>query len=112
MSGLGGVSVVNVRTGKVLKFISTPTLFPHARDLNLGPVALNARGTRAYVVNSTFPDAPARGSLRVISTRGYRLGALVRTGIEPVDVTVSPRRGTVYVANYGSGSVSAVQLHS
>jgi hypothetical protein len=110
VSGLGGVSVVNVRTGKVLKFISTPTLFPHARNLNLGPLALNASGTQAYVVNSTFPDEPARGSLRVIATRGYRLGTEVSTGIEPVDVTVG--RGTVYVANYGSRSVSAVRLRS
>ena len=111
VSGLGGVSVLNARTGKVLKFMSTPTLFPHARNLNLGPLALNPRGTTAYVVNSTFPDEPARGSLRVISTRGYRLGTEVSTGIEPVDVTVGPRRNTVYVANYGSGSVSAIRLH-
>ena len=110
VSGLGGVSVVNARTGKVLRFISASTLFPHARDLNLGPLALNARGTTAYVVNSTFPDQPRRGSLRVIATHGYRLGAQVRTEIEPVDVTVGPRRGTAYVTNYGSGSVSAVRL--
>ena len=70
---------------------------------------LSSRGTRAYIVNSTFPDEPQRGSLRVISTRGYGLGALVRTGIEPVGVTVG-QRGTVYVANYGSKSVSAIRV--
>ena len=62
-------------------------------------------------MNSTFPDTPARGSLRVIATRGYRLGAQVWTGIEPVGVTVG-RRADVYVANYGSGSVSSIRLRN
>ena len=109
VSGLGGVSVLNVHSGKVLRFIPAPRLFPNAHDLNLGPLVLNGRGTRAYIVNSTFPDDPQRGSLRAITTRGYGLGALVRTGIEPVGVAVG-QRGTVYVANYGSKSVSAVRF--
>jgi hypothetical protein len=109
VSGLGGVSVVNVRNGEVLKFISAPRLFPNAQNLNLGPLVLNGRGTRAYVVNSTFPDEPGRGALRVITTRGYRLGARVAMGIEPVDVAVG-LRGTVYVANYGSRSVTSIRF--
>ncbi len=60
-------------------------------------------------MNSTFPDAPARGSLRVIDTRGYGIGASVGTGTEPVGVAAGPH-GTVYVANYGSRTVSAVRF--
>lgn len=110
VSGLGGVSVVNARSGRILHFFPSPQLFPRSQDVNLGPLVLNRAGTRAYVVNSTFPDAPAHGSVRVIDTRGYHIGANVRTGIEPVGVTAGPQRSTVYVANYGSHSVSAVRF--
>ena len=92
VSGLGGVSVVNVQNGQGAEVHLDPHAVPHARDLNLGPVALNARGTTAYVVNSTFPDEPARGSLRVIATRGYRLGARSARGSSRTSRSDAARR--------------------
>jgi DNA-binding beta-propeller fold protein YncE len=109
VSGLGGVSVVNVRTGALLHFMPAPALFPRSSNLNLGPLTLNGRGTRAYVVNTTFPDHPGRGALRVIRTRDYRIAGAAGTGIEPASVTAGPR-GTAYVANYGSGTVSQMRI--
>ena len=94
-------------------------LFPHAPDLNAGPIAVAADGTKALVVNATFPDTPARGSVAVLDTRTLRVTRRVATGTEPVGLAVDPARNQAYVAELpgrhrqpGSGSATRARACS
>jgi YVTN family beta-propeller protein len=106
VSGLGGVSVVNVASGKLLAFVPITRIFPHAADLNAGPLALNSSGTAALVLNSTFPDNPARGTVAVINTRTLRVTSRIRVGTEPTGLAIDGRRNTAYVTNFQDDTVS------
>ena len=106
VSGPGGVSEVAVPTGKVLAFVPAPALFRHVQDLNPGEVALNRAGTALLVVNSTFPDTPARGRVSVLDTRTLKVRRLIPLGTEPQGIAVDLKRGTTYVTNYLDDTVS------
>jgi YVTN family beta-propeller protein len=92
VSGLGGVSVVNVASGKLLAFVPITRIFPPAADLNAGPLALNSSGTAALVLNSTFPDNPASGTVAVINTRTLRVTSRIRVGTEPTGGQAAQQR--------------------
>ena len=104
--GLAGVAVIDRSTGKELTMLPITRLFPRTRDLNAGPIAMAADGAEALVVNATFPDTPARGSVAVLDTRTLRVTRRVATGTEPVGLAVDPARDQVYVANYADDTVS------
>ena len=106
VSGLGGVSVVSVASGKLLAFVPIARIFPHAADLNAGPLALNSSGTSALVLNSTFPDNPARGTVAVINTRTLRVTSRIRVGTEPTGLAIDGKRNTAYVTNFQDDTVS------
>ncbi|MET0693963.1 MAG: YncE family protein [Propionibacteriaceae bacterium] len=106
VAGLGGISIVNVKTGKTVKFLPILKVFPNSDGPNTGPVTFNAKGTKAFVVDSTFPDEPERGTVSVVNTKTYRVGAQIRTGIEPVGMAVDAKRNTAYVANYAEDTVT------
>ena len=106
VSGLGGVSVVNVASGKLLAFVPITRIFPRAADLNAGPVALNSSGTAALVVNSTFPDNPARGTVAVVNTRTLRVMSRIRVGTEPTGLAIDGKHNTAYVTNFQDDTVS------
>jgi DNA-binding beta-propeller fold protein YncE len=106
VSGPGGISEVSVQTGKILAFVPTPRLFPHVQDLNLGEIALNKAGTALLAVNSTFPDAPAKGQLSVLDTRTLKVGRVIPLGTEPQGIALDQKRGTTYVTNYMDDTVS------
>jgi YVTN family beta-propeller protein len=106
VSGLGGVSVVDVASGKLLAFVPITRIFPHAADLNAGPVALNKSGTAALVVNSTFPDNPARGTVAVLNTRTLRVTSRIRVGTEPIGLAIDGKHSKAYVTNFQDDTVS------
>ena len=106
VSGLGGVSVVSVKTGKQVGFIPAPTLFPGPAPINMGDITIAAGGRIAMVVNSTFPDAPAAGSVSVLGTRHLKVRRVIRLGTEPEGIAVDRRRATTYVTNYMDDTVS------
>jgi YVTN family beta-propeller protein len=106
VSGLGGVSVVNVATGKVVAFVPVTKIFPHVTDINAGPVALNNTGTAALVVNSTFPDNPARGTVAVLNTRTLKVTAQIKVGTEPTGLAIDRARNTAYLTNFQDDTVS------
>lgn len=110
VAGLGGVSVVDVSSGKVTRFLPAAQLFPATSDLDIGAVALDATSTRAYVVNSTFPDNPAPGQVRTIDAKNYRLGTLLTTGTEPVSLTVDPRNQVAYTTNYAANTLTVLDI--
>ena len=104
--GLAGVAVIDRSTGHELTLLPITRLFPRTRDLNAGPIAMAADGAEALVVNATFPDTPARGSVAVLDTRTLRVTRRVATGTEPVGLAVDPARDQVYVANYADDTIS------
>jgi DNA-binding beta-propeller fold protein YncE len=108
--GLGGMSVVNVATGKVLSFIPVTTIFPASTAPNAGPVALTRSGQYALAVDSTVPDNPARGTVAVISARTLKVVSRVSVGTEPTGLAIDYQRQTAYVTNYEDDTVSYFQI--
>lgn len=106
VSGLGGVSVINTASGKVVHFVPITSIFPHVSSLGAGPVALNNSGTAALVVNSTSPDNPGRGSVAVLSTRTLRVTSQIPLGNEPLGMAIDRQRNITYVTNFQDDTVS------
>jgi YVTN family beta-propeller protein len=104
--GLGGVTVVDVATGKLLAFVPMSRLFPNAAAPNAGPVALNNSGTLALLVNSTFPDNPGIGTVSVLNTRTLKVQASIKVGTEPTAMAIDRKRNTTYITNYEDDTVS------
>jgi DNA-binding beta-propeller fold protein YncE len=110
VSGLGGVAVVSRASGKTVKFLPITRIFPNNPNLNMGPVKLNRTGTIALVVNSTFPDNPQPGSVRVIKTKTYKLGENIPMGTEPIGLAIDQVRNTAYVTNFADDTVTYFQV--
>lgn len=104
VSGLGGLSEVDTRTGDTVFFAAALDLFPGGP--NMGAVALNTAGTAVMVVDSTFPSAPAQGSVAILDTRTREGLELIELGTEPQGMAVDTTNGQVYVTNYRDDTVS------
>jgi YVTN family beta-propeller protein len=104
IAGLGGVTEVSAGTGRTIRFIPAPSIF--AGFPNIGSIALTGSGHYALVQNSTFPDAPGRGTVALISTRTYRVVWRTPVGIEPIGIAVDTVRSTAYVPNYADDTLS------
>ena len=106
VSGLAGVSVIDVASGKLLAFVPILRIFPQSKGPNAGPIALNNSGTAALVVNSTFPDNPERGTVAVLNTRTLRVMSQIRVGTEPIGMAIDRKHNTTYVTNFQDDTVS------
>jgi YVTN family beta-propeller protein len=107
VSGLGGVDVVNVHTGAVVKYLSDQNLFPGAVKnftLDMGDIAVTPNGRYAMVLNQTFPNTPVRGSVTVIDTTTFKVVNRMELGMEPVRFAIAGSK--TYVANYADDTVS------
>ncbi len=109
VTGLGGLTSVQVRTARTQWFMSAPRLFPHAGGINTGPVAVGPRGT-LMVVNSTFPDSPRRGTVTVLERSTRAIVSRTRLGVEPTSLAVDAMGRQALFTNYGGASVSYVPL--
>ena len=49
---------------------------------------------------------PSRIEWCTFFSRTYRLGAQIPTGVDPLDVAIDHKRGTAYIANYGSNTLT------
>jgi YVTN family beta-propeller protein len=105
VAGLGGVSVVDVVSGRTVKFLPILSLFT-SDGPNMGPVALTGSGRQALVVDSTFPDEPGPGTVTVVDTRTFKVLEHVRTGMEPVGLAVDAKRRTAFATNYADDTLS------
>jgi YVTN family beta-propeller protein len=110
VSGLGGVSVINVATSKVVAFVPITTIFPHVSNLNAGPITINNSGTEALVVNSTNVDHPGRGTVALLNTRTRKVTARIKVGTEPTGMVIDRKRSTAYVTNFQDDTVSYFQV--
>lgn len=97
VAGPGGVAALSATTGKVLGFVPSGSIF--SGPINTGAVALTPANSYAVVENSTFPDAPMRGTIALISTRSFKVAGRVRVGVEPIGLAIDPRTSTAYVPN-------------
>lgn len=104
--GLGGVSVVSVKTGELLAFVPLPRLFPREENLNPGSIALPPGGKVALIVNSTYPDSPAQGAVAVLGIKKLKVRRHIDLGTEPQGMAIDARRDTTYVTNYGDDTLS------
>lgn len=106
VAGLGGIAVVNSSSGKTVTVLPIGKVFPDSDAPNMGPIAFNDSGSRLLVVDSTFPDAPGRGSVSVVDTRRYRVTSQVATGVEPEGLAMDNERHVAYVADYADDTVT------
>lgn len=105
IAGLGGISVVDTKTGKTLKFVSITKLFS-ADGPNMGSVALTGSGRYALVENSTFPDVPQTGEIAMLDTKTYKVVTRIATGVEPEALAIDTKRNVAYVPNYADNTVT------
>lgn len=101
VAGIGGLSIVNTRTGRTTRTRTTNGIFP--RGANLGSVALTADGKQALIENSAWAGP---GSICALSTRTIRTRWCVRTGRQPEGFAVDQRRRVAYVPDYADDQVT------
>jgi YVTN family beta-propeller protein len=92
--GAGGVAVLDLGSGRVVKTI--PTGF-HAQG-----ITTNSAGTAIYAVNSDG------NNVSQIDPSSDQVVATIRVEGGPVTGAVSPNGGHLYVTNYTSGTVSVI----
>jgi DNA-binding beta-propeller fold protein YncE len=106
VSGLGGVSVLDRGTGKLLAFVGALGVFPNSSGPNVGPIVLNKAGTKAMVLDSTFPDTPGIGTVSVLNTATLKPIQQISLGVEPLDLVNYGPTGTTYANNYADDTLS------
>ncbi len=104
ISGIGGVTVMDRASGKILKFIPITSIF--SGSLEAGPIAFNQAGTRVLVVNSTDPGTPATGTVAAINPRTWKVTERIQVGTEPLAMALDYKRGMTYTANYQDDTLS------
>jgi DNA-binding beta-propeller fold protein YncE len=107
VTGLGGLTAVNVANAHTRWFSGATRLFPGTGDINTGPVVAGPHRT-LLVVNSTFPDSPQRGTLTTLARSGGKVLGRTTLGNEPTSMALDPMGHQVLVTNYADGTVSHV----
>lgn len=105
VAGLAGVSVVNVKSGRTVKFLPILRLFTSPSP-NMGAIAVARGGRYVLVENSTFPDQPQRGQVTAVDTRTFKVAWRVRTGYEPLDLAVDKTSNVAFAPNYADDTLS------
>jgi DNA-binding beta-propeller fold protein YncE len=104
VSGLGGVSVLRTSSGRTVKDIPAPKVFPGFPQL--GDIQLNGSGRQAFVENSVDTSGPDQPGIAAIDTRTYKVIWRVRTGSRPQAFALDRKRGVAYVPNYDDDTVT------
>ncbi len=99
------VSVIDTATGQV-----TDTI-----PVGISPegVAVSPDGSRVYVTNQCASSSSSNctnGTVSVIDTASGLVTASIPVGSEPIGVAVSPDGSHVYVTNFGSNTVSVIDM--
>jgi DNA-binding beta-propeller fold protein YncE len=105
VAGLAGVSVVDVSTGRTIRFLPILHLFT-SKAPNMGAVAFSRSGRYALVENSTVPDEPRSGQVTAVNARTFRIAWRVRTGAEPLGLAVDTARDIAYTPDYADDTVT------
>ncbi len=105
VAGVRGVSVVDLRTGRTVRFLPTSKLFS-GFPISLGAVAFTRSGRHAFVVDSTLEWASGPGRVAMLDARTLRVVWRVRTGFRPTSLTLDRERRTAYTTDVDSDTVS------
>ena len=108
VSGLGGVSAVDVKTGKTRTFVTAPKIF--AGFPQLGSVAVNASGRYVFVENSVQNGQGSTSQIAAINTKTHKIAWRVATGSQSEGFALDKSRGTAYVANYDDDTVTTFSV--
>lgn len=93
----------------VVGLAAAGTLFTVSPAHAAGPAAQQAAQPVAPV-DSTFPDAPGRGTVTVLDRSTHAVLSRTRLGVEPTSLAVDPMGRQALLTNYGGASVSYVPL--
>lgn len=104
VAGLAGVTAINTTTRRSRLFVPIGKIF--SGFPNMGNIAVTGSGKYALVQNSTFPDAPARGTAALIRASTGAIVWRVPLGIEPIGMAIDSARSTAYVPNYADDTLS------
>ncbi len=104
VAGLAGVAVLNASTRRSRLFVPVGRIF--SGFPNVGSIATTASGRYALIQNSTFPDAPGRGTVALIRASTGAIVWRAPVGIEPIGMAIDSVRSTAYVPNYADDTLS------
>lgn len=104
VAGEAGVTAINASTRRSRLFVPITRIF--SGFPNMGNIAPTASGRFALVQNSTFPDAPGRGTVALIRASSGAIVWRAPVGIEPIGMAIDPVRSTAYVPNYADDTLS------
>jgi DNA-binding beta-propeller fold protein YncE len=105
VTGLGGLTAIKASTGSTRWFMGATRLFPHAPNINVGPVVAGPHRTLS-VVNSTFPDSAAQGSVTTIMRPTRKVVSRTLLGTEPTSLAADPMGKQLLATNYAVDTVS------
>jgi DNA-binding beta-propeller fold protein YncE len=105
VAGLGGVSVLDRATGKLVHFIPTTSVFPANPPFTPGPILVNTTGSRALVLN-TATQTGTQGSVVSINTKTFKRTSSVLLGNEPTSFAIDPADNLVLATNFLDDTVS------
>jgi DNA-binding beta-propeller fold protein YncE len=104
VSGIGGVTVLDRASGKVLAFIPITNIF--SGGPNAGPIAFNKAGTQVLIVDSTDPGNPGPGTVAAINAKTRKVTQRIAVGTEPTGMGLDYARGMTYTTNYQDDTLS------
>ncbi|HYP44035.1 MAG TPA: YncE family protein [Propionibacteriaceae bacterium] len=104
IAGLGGVTVVDTKTGKTGKFLTAPKIFGGFPAL--GSIALNSSGRYAFAQNSVSKGPGYTSQIAAINTKTFKISWRVNTGSRSEGFSLDKTRGTAYVADYDDDTVT------
>jgi DNA-binding beta-propeller fold protein YncE len=105
VSGLGGVSVIDRSTGKLMHFIPTNDVFPNNPPFTPGPILINSTGTEALVLN-TAVQTGGPGSVVSINTTIFTRTHSILLGNEPTSFAIDPSTNLVLATNFLDDTLS------
>ena len=105
VSGLGGVSVVDRSTGKLIHFIPTNSVFPANPPFTPGPILMNSTGTEALVLNTAIQTG-GPGSVASINTTTFTRTQSILLGNEPTSFAIDPTTNLVLATNFLDDTLS------
>lgn len=105
VNGLGGVSVLDRATGKLVHFIPTTKVFPANPPFTPGPILVDNTGSHALVLN-TATQTGGQGSVVSIDTKTFTRTSSIPLGNEPTSFAIDPADNQVLATNFLDDTVS------